>query len=123
MNEQQEITRKNEEDSLIAEPTVLTVTCRRCLEEIDFSINHNKFSQKSYPIRLSNRHGSPEHELTILVNEKLEVQSFEINEMKEFQNDGNSIQDKATHEVLTGIGLSDEEIDLYFKCTGKGPIS
>ncbi len=101
----------------------IPVKCKYCMEEIIFSISADEYKDvMKFPIKRENIHGDPKHVLTIFINQNLEVDNFEIKEIVDVEEDV-SVSEKLTKQVLSDIDLSDEEIDLYFRITGRGEVT
>jgi hypothetical protein len=99
------------------------VTCKICLKEIKFPITADEYREvKKFPIRKEDIHGEPPHKLIIFINQYLEVENFEIKDVREKSKDV-SYSKELTKKVLSEIDLSDEEIDLYFRTTGREAVS
>ncbi len=96
--------------------------CKKCLQTIEFSLDKNDPVNAVFPIILENTHGTPLHKLTVRINKHFKVDSFEIHE--DIQIAKTKMQSsKITREVLGSIGLTDNEIDLYLRSSGKGPMA
>lgn len=101
----------------------ITVKCKLCLEEIKFSITAEEYQEvKKFPIKKENIHGDPPHRLIVFINQSLEVENFEIQELREKEEEI-SHPEELTKQVLSDIDLSDEEIDLYFLTTGREAVT
>ncbi len=99
------------------------ITCKICLKEIKFPISADEYKEiKKFPIRKENVHGDPPHKLIAFLNQYLEVENFEIKDVIEKTEDV-SYSKELTKQVLSEIDLSDEEIDLYFRTTGREAVS
>jgi hypothetical protein len=99
------------------------ITCKICLKEIKFPISVEEYREiKKFPIRRENVHGEPPHKLIVFLNQYLEVENFEIKDVIEKAEDV-SYSKELTKQVLSEIDLSDEEIDLYFRTTGREAVS
>jgi len=99
------------------------ITCKICLKEIKFPISVDEYRGiKKFPIRKENIHGEPPHNLIIFLNQYLEVENFEIKEVIDKAKDV-SYSKELTKQVLSEIELSDQEIDLYFRTTGREAVS
>ncbi|QEE17318.1 hypothetical protein DSAG12_03151 [Promethearchaeum syntrophicum] len=101
-------------------PKEITFRCKHCLKDIIFPIDRKAMEHAQFPVKLENIHGMPAHKLTISINKGFNVDSFEIEEVK---SDTKPKSTKFTQEVLKSIELSEEEIQLYFMASGKGPMS
>ncbi|MHA1857269.1 MAG: hypothetical protein ACTSYY_14615 [Promethearchaeota archaeon] len=101
-------------------PKEITFRCKQCLQDIIFPIDRKSMESAQFPIKMENIHGIPKHKLTISVNSGFNVESFEIEEVK---SDIKPKSTKFTQEVLKSIELSEDEIQLYFMASGKGPMS
>ncbi|MHA1584552.1 MAG: hypothetical protein ACTSWL_04800, partial [Promethearchaeota archaeon] len=101
---------------------VINYKCKQCLKTISFHLEEEKLKSKKFPIFLGNIHGYPAHKLIIKVNKDLKVESFEIQEnLKKTPISQNA--SAINQELLGSLGLTKNEIQLYIKCTGKGPVS
>jgi hypothetical protein len=99
------------------------VTCKICLKEIKFPVSANEYRDtKKFPIKKEDIHGDPPHKLIVSINQYLEVENFEIKDVIEKAKDV-EYSKELTKQVLSEIDLSDEEIDLYFKTTGREAVS
>jgi hypothetical protein len=97
-------------------------TCKLCLKEIPFKITKKEYQDVSkFPIKKENLHGSPKHNLIVYFNQYLEVENFEIKEI--LQKEEVSYSKELTKQVLSEIDLSDDEIELYFRITGREAVS
>ncbi|MFW9970003.1 MAG: hypothetical protein ACFFDF_07360 [Candidatus Odinarchaeota archaeon] len=101
----------------------ITHTCKICLKEIKFPITVEEYRDiKKFPITKENVHGDPPHKLIVFLNQYLEVENFEIKDVLEKAKDI-SYSKELTKQVLSEIDLSEEEIDLYFRTTGREAVS
>jgi len=99
------------------------ITCKICLKEIKFPISVDEYKEiKKFPIRKEDVHGEPPHKLIVFLNQYLEVENFEIKDVIEKTKDV-SYSKELTKQVLSEIDLTDEEIDLYFRTTGREAVS
>ena len=99
------------------------ITCKICLKEIKFPISVDEYKEiKKFPIRKEDVHGEPPHKLIVFLNQYLEVENFEIKDVIEKTEDV-SYSKELTKQVLSEIDLTDEEIDLYFRTTGREAVS
>ncbi len=97
-------------------------TCKLCLKEISFKITKKEYKDVSkFPIKKEFLHGPPEHNLIVYFNQYLEVENFEIKEM--LKKEEVSYSKELTKQVLSEIDLSDDEIELYFRITGREAVS
>jgi len=97
-------------------------TCKLCLKEIPFKITKKEYQDTiKFPIKKEALHGSPKHNLIVYFNQYLEVENFEIKET--LQKEEVSYSKELTKQVLSEIDLSDDEIDLYFRITGREAVS
>ncbi|MFX1503536.1 MAG: hypothetical protein ACFFDH_21415 [Promethearchaeota archaeon] len=101
----------------------VTVTCKICLKEIKFPISVDEYRDiKKFPIKKEDVHGEPPHKLTVFINQYLEVENFEIKDILE-KEEHVEYSKELTRQVLSEIDLSDEEIELYFRTTGREAVS
>ena len=101
----------------------VTITCKICLKEIKFPISVDEYKDiKKFPINREDIHGDPPHKLNVFINQYLEVENFEIKDVIEKEKDV-AYSKELTKQVLSEIDLSDEEIDLYFRTTGREAVS
>ena len=104
------------------EEVEIPYTCKLCLKEITFKITKKEYQDVSkFPIKKEVVHGSPEHNLIVYFNQYLEVENFEIKEM--LKKEDVSYSKELTKQVLSEIDLSDDEIELYFRITGREAVS
>jgi len=97
-------------------------TCKVCLEEIKFKVTAKEYKAVTkFPIKKVSVHGDPEHKLNIFLNQYLEVENFEIKEM--VAREEVSYSEELMKQVLSEIELSPEEIELYFRTTGREAVS
>ncbi|MFX1425336.1 MAG: hypothetical protein ACFFBE_02710 [Promethearchaeota archaeon] len=99
------------------------ITCKYCLKEIKFPISKDEYKDvKKFPIKKEHTHGVPEHKLTVFINMSLEIENFEIQELIEKEEEV-AYSEELIKQVLSDIELSDEEIELYFRTTGRETVS
>ncbi|UCC19331.1 MAG: hypothetical protein JSV62_14700 [Promethearchaeota archaeon] len=99
------------------------ITCKICLKEIKFPISVDEYKEiTKFPIQKENIHGDPSHKLIVFINQYLEVENFEIIDIIEKAKDV-SYSKELAKQVLSEIDLLDEEIDLYFRTTGREAVS
>ena len=99
------------------------ITCKYCLKEIKFPIAKNEYKDVTkFPIKRESVHGVPEHKLTVFINMSLEIENFEIQELGEKEEEV-VYSEELIKQVLSDIELSDEEIELYFRTTGRETVS
>ena len=97
-------------------------TCKLCLKEIPFKITKKEYQAVSkFPITKQLTHGDPAHKLIVHFNQYLEVENFEVEEILEKEDV--SYSEELTRQVLSEIDLTDEEIELYFRITGREAVS
>ncbi|MBY8991399.1 MAG: hypothetical protein KGD58_11645, partial [Candidatus Lokiarchaeota archaeon] len=99
------------------------ITCKFCLKEINFPISKKEYQDvKKFPLKRENIHGDPEHKLTVFINMSLEVENFEIQDLTEKEEEV-AYSEELIKQVLSDIDLTDEEIELYFRSTGRETVS
>ena len=99
------------------------ITCKMCLKEVKFPISADEYKEiKKFPMKKEDIHGEPAHKLIVFINQYLEVENFEIKDVIEKEKDV-TYSKELTKQVLSEIDLSDEEIDLYFRTTGREAVS
>lgn len=97
-------------------------TCKLCLKEITFKITKKEYQDTiKFPIKKEILHGTPEHNIIVYLNQYLEVENFEIKEI--LKKEEVSYSKELTKQVLSEIDLSDDEIELYFRITGREAVS
>ena len=100
------------------------ITCKFCLKEIKFSISSKEYQDvRKFPIKKESIHGDPEHKLTVFINMSLEIENFEIQDLTEKEEEEVVYSEELMKQVLGDIELSDEEIELYFRSTGREMVS
>ncbi|MFX0020750.1 MAG: hypothetical protein ACFE9S_00370 [Candidatus Hermodarchaeota archaeon] len=101
----------------------IPITCKICLKEIKFTISVDEYREITrFPIKKENVHGDPPHKIIAFLNQYLEVENFEIKDVIEKAEEV-SYSKELTKQVLSEIDLSDEEIELYFRTTGREAVS
>ncbi|MEJ2250413.1 MAG: hypothetical protein P8Y97_12275 [Candidatus Lokiarchaeota archaeon] len=96
--------------------------CKACLENITFKISQKEYNNvKDFPFEKISIHGIPEHKLKVLIDKNLEIENFEIEKLDEEKEISSSEQ--LTKQVLSDLGLSDEEIELYFLTARRDAVS
>ena len=104
------------------EEVEIPYTCKLCLKEIPFTITKKEYQEATrFPITKQLTHGDPAHKLIVNFNQYLEVENFEIEEI--LQKEEVSYSEELTKQVLSEIDLTDDEIDLYFRITGREAVS
>ena len=97
-------------------------TCKLCLKEIPFKITKKEYQEVTrFPITKQLTHGDPAHTLIVNLNQYLEVENFEIKEI--LQKEEVTYSEELTKQVLSEIDLTDDEIELYFRITGREAVS
>ena len=97
-------------------------TCKLCLQELKFTVTKDEYKAvNKFPIRKEITHGDPKHILIAYLNQYLEVENFEIKELKEKKDV--AFSKDLTRQVLSELDLSDDEIELYFRTTGREAVS
>jgi hypothetical protein len=100
----------------------ITYTCKLCLKEIPFKITKKEYQAvNKFPITKQLTHGDPAHKLIVHFNQYLEVENFEVEEILEKEDV--SYSKELTRQVLSEIDLTNEEIELYFRITGREAVS
>jgi len=100
----------------------ITYTCKLCLKEIPFKITKKEYQEVTrFPITKQLTHGDPAHTLIVNLNQYLEVENFEIKEI--LQKEAVTYSEELTKQVLSEIDLTDDEIELYFRITGREAVS
>jgi len=99
------------------------IKCKFCLEEIKFPISVKEYKDvMKFPIKRESVHGDPEHKLIVFINMNLEIENFEIQDLAE-QEEEVVYSEELIKQVLGEIDLTDEEIELYFRTTGRETVS
>ncbi len=102
-------------------PKLIPYRCKQCLQDISFTLSKEVLEKGVFPVQLESVHGTPPHKLTIQVAKNFEVVKFEITE--ERGEKAKSVSLNSLKEVLGGLGLEEKDIELYFHCTGLGPVT
>ncbi|MFW9939083.1 MAG: hypothetical protein ACFFD5_15665 [Candidatus Thorarchaeota archaeon] len=96
--------------------------CKVCLKEIKFRVSAKEYKDVTkFPIRKESVHGDPPHKLVVYLNQYLEVENFEIKEI--LKREEVSYSEELMKQVLSEIELTPEEIELYFRTTGREAVS
>ncbi|MFX0025930.1 MAG: hypothetical protein ACFE8M_05905 [Candidatus Hermodarchaeota archaeon] len=97
-------------------------SCKVCLKEIKFKITAEEYKAVvKFPIKKEILHGDPPHKLIIYLNQYLEVENFEIKDV--LKREEVTYSEELTRQVLGELGLNSEEIELYFRTTGREAVS
>ena len=97
-------------------------TCKLCLQEVKFTVSKEEYKATiKFPIKKEVTHGDPKHILIAYLNQYLEVETFEIKELE--QKKEVSFSKDLTRQVLSELDLKDDEIELYFRTTGREAVS
>ena len=100
----------------------IPITCKVCLEEFKFKVTAEEYKgTKTFPIKKSIIHGEPKHNLTVYIDRNLEIENFKIDDVLEKEDI--SYSEELTKQVLSDIELTDDEIEIYFRTTGRGEVS
>ena len=100
----------------------IPITCKLCLTEIGFSISMEEYKKINvFPFKKEFIHGDPSHKLIVFINKNLEIERFKIEEV--IDKEHVSYSEELTLQVLSEIGLTDEEIELYFLTSGRDIVS
>jgi len=104
------------------EQVEIPYSCKVCLKEIKFKVTVDEYKAVTkFPIKKESLHGDPQHKLVIYLNQYLEVENFEIKDV--MKREEVSYSEEITRQVLGEVGLNDEEIELYFRTTGREAVS
>jgi len=100
----------------------IPVSCKICLKEIKFKVSKDEYKEvKKFPIKKEYVHGEPPHKLIVFINQYLEVENFEIKDI--VRKEEVAYSEDLARQVLSEIDLNDEEIELYFRTTGREAVS
>ncbi len=100
----------------------IPVSCKICLKEIKFKVSKDEYKEvKKFPIKKEYVHGEPPHKLIVFINQYLEVENFEIKDI--VRKEEVAYSEELARQVLSEIDLNDEEIELYFRTTGREAVS
>ncbi|MFX1410908.1 MAG: hypothetical protein ACFFA6_11170, partial [Promethearchaeota archaeon] len=98
-------------------------SCKMCLKEIKFKVTKDEYKEvKRFPIKKEDIHGEPAHKLIVFINQYLEIENFEIKDIAKGEEEV-AYSEEFMRQVLNEIDLNDEEIDLYFRTTGREAVS
>jgi hypothetical protein len=104
------------------EEVEIPYTCKLCLKKIPFRISKTEYqSLTKFPMKKESIHGDPEHKLVVYFNQYLEIENFEVKEI--LKKEEVHYSEELTRQVLSEIDLSDSEIELYFRSTGREAVS
>lgn len=104
------------------EEVEVSLTCKICLKEIKFPISAEEYESASFPIKKETIHGTPKHKLVAHINRNLEIENFELEEIVEEEEELDH-SEELTRQVLSNIGLSTEEVEVYLQITGRDTVS
>ena len=104
------------------EKKIIPIKCKLCLEEIKFEVTAEEYSETStFPIKKEDIHGDPPHKLIVYINKNLEIDDFKIENLE--KTESAEIPQEITNKVLRNLGLTDEEIKLYYLTSGRDIVS
>jgi hypothetical protein len=104
------------------EEVEIPYTCKLCLNELKFKITADEYKKVSkFPIKKEMEHGDPAHVLIVYFNQYLEVENFKIKEIT--QERDVKFSEELTKQVLSELDLTSEEVELYFRTTGREAVS
>jgi len=105
----------------------IPIMCKVCFKEIKFSISAEEYKNiTDFPFKREHIHGDPKHKLVVYINKNLEIDNFKIKDLTEIKAEEKELtreQKDLTKQLLSNIDLSDEEIELYFRTTGRDAVS
>ncbi|MHA1670028.1 MAG: hypothetical protein ACTSV5_05545 [Promethearchaeota archaeon] len=97
-------------------------TCKLCLNEMKFKITVDEYKKVTkFPIKKEIEHGDPAHILVVYFNQYLEVENFKIKEI--VKESDVKFSEELTKQVLSELDLTTDEIELYFRTTGREAVS
>jgi predicted transcriptional regulator len=98
----------------------IPITCKLCLKELNIEISAEEYSKiEKFPFKREIIHGKKSHKLILSINKYLEIDDFEIEDILEKDV---SYSKELAMQVLNDIGLTDDEVDVYFQITGRDAI-
>ncbi len=101
---------------------IIPIKCKLCLQEIKFEVTAEQYSKTSiFPIKMEDIHGDPQHKLIVYINRNLEIDDFRIQNLEE--EEIVEIPQEITNKVLRNLGLTNEEIELYYLTSGRDIVS
>ncbi|TFG21468.1 MAG: hypothetical protein EU529_13595 [Promethearchaeota archaeon] len=102
----------------------ISLNCKLCLKEIKFTISAEEYKKiKKFPFKRESVHGTtPKHRLVVYINKNLDIDNFKIEEV-EVDEEKATQDEELTRQVLSNLGLSNEEIELYVRITGRDAVS
>ncbi len=105
----------------------IPIMCKVCLKEIKFSVSAEEYKKiTDFPFKRESIHGDPKHKLVVYINKNLEIDNFKIKDLTEVKVEEKELtreQKDLTKQLLSNIDLSDDEIELYFRTTGRDAVS
>ena len=105
----------------------IPIMCKVCLKEIKFSVSAEEYKKiTDFPFKRESIHGVPKHKLVVYINKNLEIDNFKIKDLTEVKVEEKELtreQKDLTKQLLSNIDLSDDEIELYFRTTGRDAVS
>ncbi|MFX0187822.1 MAG: hypothetical protein ACFE8A_08805 [Candidatus Hodarchaeota archaeon] len=105
------------------EEVEISINCKLCLKEIKFKISVEEYKNiTKFPIKKESVHGTPQHRLVAYISKNLDIENFKIEEM-ELEEEKSTYDEEVTRQVLSNLELSDEEIELYLRITGRDAVS
>jgi hypothetical protein len=105
------------------EEVEISINCKLCLKEIKFIVSVEEYKNiTKFPIKKESVHGTPQHRLVAYISKNLDIENFKIEEM-ELEEEKSTYDEEVTRQVLSNLELSDEEIELYLRITGRDAVS
>lgn len=105
----------------------IPIMCKLCFKEIKFKVTADEYRNiTEFPFRREDVHGIPQHKIIVYINKNLEIENFTIKELTEPKTEEKELtveQQELTKQLLSNIDLSDEEIELYFRTSGRDVVS
>ena len=102
----------------------ISITCKLCLKEIKFRISVDEYKKISnFPFKKESIHGTPQHRLVAYISKNLDIDNFKIEELEIEEKEELQYDKEVTRQVLSNLGLSNEEIELYLRITGRDAVS
>jgi len=102
----------------------IPINCKICLKNIKFTVTSDEYKKtKIFPIKKEDIHGAPRHRLTVFINKHLDIENFELEDKLDQEEETTTVDQEITRQVLKNLDLSENEVELYLKITGRDAVS
>jgi len=102
----------------------IPINCKICLKNVKFTVTSDEYKKtRIFPIKKEDIHGTPRHRLTVFINKHLDIENFELEDKLDQEEETTTVDQEITRQVLKNLDLSENEVELYLKITGRDAVS